>query len=597
MKYLFTLIITCSFLWTTAADKPNVILVITDDQGYGDIAALGNDIIKTPNLDDLYHSSFRLRDFHAGTTCAPSRSGLMTGMDGHRAGVWHTISGCNLMREKFTAMPQVFKDNGYATAMYGKWHLGDAYPYLPEHRGFEETVVHGAGGIGQTPDYWNNDYFDDTYMHNGIAKKYEGYCTDVFFAEAMKFIEEKKDEPFFVYISTNTPHGPLNVPEKYYKMYEDETEITDKQKAFYGMITNIDDNMALLEKKLKKLKLTDNTILMFTTDNGTASGIEYVNGKEYGFNAGMKGKKGNEYDGGHRVPYFIRYNDGGINGGKDVEPLTMNYDIMPTVIDLCGLTAPAHTVFDGKSLAPLLKKPDAKWENRYAVVDNNRIQQPEKWRKCAVMDDQWRLINGKKLYNIHEDVGQKNDIAAKHPQKVIEMRAAYENWWEHVSKDFGRFEAYKIGGPESRKSVLTIHDLHSYNPIAWSQRYVRDPLSGKTPALGQGYWMIDILEEGYYEISLSRWPEESGLAFKDGVPQLNEKKPWMETMPASRPYTFKTASLDIDALHVEEKVDMNSNKVTFKVYLTPGRNRISANLTTTDDHTFSAFYTYFKQLN
>lgn len=253
----FTSIMALAFLTlgtvVKAADKrpPNVILIITDDQGYGDVGANGNRIIKTPQMDKLSNEGVSLTNYHAGTTCAPSRSGLMSGAEGNRAGVWHTIGGCSIMREKFTIMPQVFKQNGYATGMFGKWHLGDEYPYRPEDRGFDETVALGGGGVGQTPDYWDNDYFDDTYWHNGIPQKYTGYCTDVFFSNAIDFIESKKDEPFFVYLSTNAPHGPLNVPEKYYNLYKNDKELNEMQKAYYGMITNIDDNMAILEKSLK----------------------------------------------------------------------------------------------------------------------------------------------------------------------------------------------------------------------------------------------------------------------------------------------------------------------------------------------------------
>lgn len=578
-------------------EHPNVILVMTDDQGYGDIAAHGNKIIKTPNLDKLHDQSIRLTNFHAGTTCAPSRSGLMSGMEGHRAGVWHTIGGCNLLREKYIAMPQVFKNNGYATAMFGKWHLGDAYPYLPGNRGFDETVVHGAGGIGQTPDYWDNDYFDDTYMHNGKAQKYKGYCTDVFFNEAIKYIEAKKDEPFFVYLSTNAPHGPLNVPRKYYDMYKDETQINEEQKAYYGMITNIDENIGILVNKLRELNLMENTILIFTTDNGTQNGYRVVNGKEFGYNAGMKGLKGSPYEGGHRVPFFICWENGMLNNGRDIDKLIMNYDILPTLIDLCSLQKPTQSKYDGRSIAPLLEQTNAEWPHRYAVVDKNKSQHPQKWKECSVMDGNWRLIRGKELYDLTTDPGQNNDISAQYPERVKAMRAYYEKWWNEISQDFDQYEAYKIGAPGFEETAFTVHDMHSDSPLAWEQSYIRDPFSGKKPALAESsFWMIDVVQAGDYEVAIARWPRESGLKFNDTPKQLGKVKPWYAARPAGVRLDIVKAALEVKGKKQEQTVKMDSKEVVFRIWLDKGRQQFKASFIDSEGKDFGAFYVYIKKL-
>jgi len=324
---------------TKSKKQPNVIIVITDDQGYGDLGAHGNPLVKTPALDKFHDESVRLTDFHVGPTCAPSRSGLMTGRYANRVGVWHTIGGVSILRKEEVTMAEVFKNNGYETAMFGKWHLGDVYPSRPQDKGFNYTVAHGGGGVGQTPDYWNNDYFDDVYLKNGVPTQYKGYCTDVWFNEAIKYIEEQKDKPFFAYISTNAPHLPYNVPEEYYNQYKD-LDIPEFQKIFYGMITNVDDNFAKLQQKLKELKIDDNTIVIFMTDNGTASGYKTVDGKLYGFNAGMKGTKNSEYEGGHRVPFFISYPNMNIKGGKDINELTAHIDVLPTLASLCNIDLP-----------------------------------------------------------------------------------------------------------------------------------------------------------------------------------------------------------------------------------------------------------------
>ncbi|SDW30666.1 Arylsulfatase A [Lutibacter oricola] len=572
--------------------QPNVIFILTDDQGYGDIAAHGNKVIKTPNLDNLHNQSVRLTNYHTGPTCAPSRSGLMSGAYGNRAGVWHTIGGCSILREKFVAMPQVFKENGYATGMFGKWHLGDAYPYLPEDRGFDETVYHGAGGIGQTPDYWLNDYFDDTYFRNGTPEKFKGYCTDVFFEEAIKFIEKKKDQPFFAYISTNAPHGPLNLPKDYYDLYKNEKSITDAQKAFYGMITNIDDNIGILEKKLKQLGIQDDTILIFMTDNGTATGHTVIKGETYGFNAGMRGHKASQYDGGHRVPFFIRWNNGGVNGGVDIRNITMNYDVLPTLIDLCSLSKIDGPAFDGVSLKPLLTKEVNSWPHRYTFTDSNKKQHPKKWYKSAVMDDDWRLIDGKELYNIKNDVGQKINVAKKFPKKFEEMKTAYEKWWKYVSQDFGRYEAYKIGVSHIKETTLTNHDLHSESPLAWNQSYIRDPYYKKKPAIPQGYWMIDVQQRGEYEIELRRWPKEANLAMNATVPQQGIRTKWTDIRPVGIQLNFKKATLKIEGILQEQEVDMSKKSVKFKAFLSKGRQQMQAYFTNDKNEDLASFYLY-----
>ena len=268
---VFALVVVPS-VYADDTKQPNVVVVITDDQGYGDLAFTGNPAIKTPTLDKLATQATLLNNFHVDPTCAPTRSALMTGRYSDRVGVWHTVQGRNMLRKREVTMADVFKSNGYATGMFGKWHLGDCYPYRPEDRGFQHCIYHKAGGVGQAPDYWGNDYFDDTYVVNGKYQQFKGFCTDIWFDEGMKFIKDSKakDKPFFAYIATNAPHSPYYSPEKYSKPYAGNPDVSIPE--FYGMITNIDDNMAKLMKMLDDEGLADNTILVFMTDNGTAGG-------------------------------------------------------------------------------------------------------------------------------------------------------------------------------------------------------------------------------------------------------------------------------------------------------------------------------------
>ena len=261
---------------TTAAKngRPNVILVMTDDQGYGDLACHGNPILKTPNLDRLYAESVRLTDFHVSPFCTPTRAALMTGRYPGRTGAYRTSSGRTMMHTDERTVANVFADAGYVTGMVGKWHLGDNAPHRPQDRGFQDVVWHRCGGVGQASDYWGNDYFDDTYERNGKFEKFEGYCTDVWFRESIRFIEENQTKPFFLYLATNAPHGPYLVDPKWSRPYEESAKWGSGAR-FYGMIANFDHNLGELRRKLDELELAENTILMFMTDNGTANGGKF----------------------------------------------------------------------------------------------------------------------------------------------------------------------------------------------------------------------------------------------------------------------------------------------------------------------------------
>ncbi|MHC4201751.1 MAG: arylsulfatase, partial [Planctomycetota bacterium] len=491
--------------------KPNVVLVITDDQGYGDLGCHGNPVISTPNLDELHGVSFRLANFHVGPTCAPTRAGLMTGRYCNCTGVWHTIAGRSLIRRDEVTMGDVFRAGGYRTGIFGKWHLGDNYPFRPHDRGFDEAVVHGGGGVSQTPDYWGNDYFDDTYFNKGAEQKFEGYCTDVWFDLAMRFIERNKDRPFFCYLSTNAPHGPYLVADSYSAPYRDKVPLD--RANFFGMITCIDDNMARLRAKLKGLGLERDTILVFVTDNGSSGGstLDRDQFVVEGYNAGMRGKKGSEYDGGHRTPLFLHWPGGGFDRGRDIDELTANIDVLPTLAELCGIKGPDPDRVQGRSLVPLLK--GEPWPERTIVTDSQRIAHPEKWRKSATMTDRWRLVNGKELYDIREDPEQRTDVAADHPEVVEELRGHYEKWWELVSERFDEPIPVIVGSGEEELTDLTGHDWHNDEcDCPWSQGHIR-----KGPVVN-GYWDIDVAKAGEYSFELRRWPVEGDRGMTDGIP-------------------------------------------------------------------------------
>ncbi len=432
-----------------AGTKPNIIVVMTDDQGYGPVGEHGHPWIRTPHLDELYRTSMRFTRFLVSPTCAPTRSALMTGRHPMRNGVTHTI----LERERMTldavTLPQVLKSAGYATAMFGKWHLGDEEAYQPHRRGFDETFIHGAGGIGQAydcscADAPGNKYFDPVIRHNGSFVKTRGFCTDVFFSAALGWIKQARqsEAPFFAYIATNAPHGPFIAPPKNTGRFTD-LGFGKAQAGFYGMIENIDENMGRLLEKLDEWQLFDNTVVIFMSDNGMTGAGSGRLGRPLGrtadnrpllpYNAGMKGLKGSADEGGVRVPFFVRW-DGRIKAGQEIDRIAAHIDLFPTLVGLAGADEPAGQV-EGRSLLPLIEAPDTEWEDRYLYTHKGRWKtgaNPDdfQWQGCAVRNQRFRFVDGIALYDMQEDPGQTTNVIKDHPDVVSAMRSAYDAWWK-----------------------------------------------------------------------------------------------------------------------------------------------------------------------
>ena len=571
---------------TLFGKAPNVVLVITDDQGYGDLSCHGNPILKTPHLDRLHGESVRLTDYHVAPTCAPTRSALLTGHWTNRTGVWHTIMGRSMLRANELTLGTMLGNGGYATGMFGKWHLGDNFPYRPEDRGFQEVLRHGGGGVGQTPDYWDNAYFDGSYWHNGIPEPAKGFCTDVFFDYAIDFIESKKDgdQPFFVYLCTNAPHGPMHAPEASSRPYQ---ELGTQLANFYGMIANIDDNVGRLRRYLKDNNLDENTIFIFTTDNGTSSGDKV-------FNNGMRGKKGSEYDGGHRVPFFIHWPGGGLTGGKDVSMITSYVDIAPTLLDLCGVPSPRSVKFDGASIRSLLYGgAGGSWAERILVTDSQRVRDPIKWRKSSVMTDQYRLINGKELYDIKADAGQVKDIAGDHPAVVQRLRAFYDEWWAELEPTFAQTTEIYLGHPKANPVRLTSHDWIADGSTPWNQRAIRN--AERRPS-NTGFWAVKVIEPGDYEVELRRWPREIDHPIAAGLP-AGESVPGAQAFRAvpGKAFPAVTAFLELGGHRLEKSVGEGDTSVTFQVSLDTGKDELWAKFKDGEGNEMGAFYAYVRK--
>ncbi len=585
--------------------QPNVVLVLTDDQGYGDLACLGNRHLQTPWIDRFHGESIRLTDFHVGTTCAPTRAGLLTGRYCNSAGVWHTVGGRSLLRADEWTLADALRGAGYHTGHFGKWHLGDSPPFRPHERGFNETVYHAGGGIGNTADHWGNDYFDDTYFVNGKPRKFQGYCTDVFFREAISFIERNRERPLFCYIAPNAPHGPWNVEPRYRDRYRDVTANTSRA-GFYGMITNIDENFGLLRAALRDMEIEDNTVLMFMTDNGTAMGVDldpsgFPQEGQGSYNAGMRGQKGSPYEGGHRVPFFLRAPHSGLQHGRDILELTSYIDLMPTVLDLCGVEVPQGHSFHGTSLVPLLRGDPANHAalaERTVVTDTQRVARPVKWRNSCSMKGPWRLVHAKELYNLDSDPAQRTDIAAQHPKLVLELRAGYEQWWELVSEQFHLDTPVELGGTEETV-MLTTHDIRNESgDTAWNQRHVRQAYACS------GYWAVDVRKRGRYRVELRRWPQETTHSITDGI--AGDDVSWRKDAVEERFQVMYTggsavavewARLEIGGQVLYREVTADDRAVAFDIDLDSGPAELYASLHDRDERTMAPYYIHVTLLN
>ncbi|MBW8034695.1 MAG: arylsulfatase [Planctomycetes bacterium] len=480
--------------------KPNVIIIMTDDQGYGDLQSHGNPLIKTPAMDELRRQSVRFTDFHVAPKCTPTRGQLLTGIDAMYNGATRVCQGRSMVRRDIKLMPEFFAEAGYSTGMFGKWHLGDSYPHRPRFRGFQEVVSFRAWGITSLADYWGNSYYNPTLFHNGVDKKYNGYCTDIFFSEAMKWMEKCQSEkkPFFLYIPTNTPHVPEIVPARYSKPYKGVHKEIKVPDVFYGMITNIDENLGKLEQFLKEKGLRDNTILIFLSDNGTQNGRA-----QQIFNHGMRKRKGSVYEGGHRVPLFVRWIDGKLQHGKDIPEMTVVQDILPTLIELCDLKKSEKKI-NGVSLAGLVKGEKEKLKDRIVVTQFG--PKAKKWKNTVVMWNEWRLIDGTQLYDISKDPGQKKNVFAHYPKISKRMTAHYDEWFKGAREIFNKPRYIIVGSDKEKSLTLYAND--------WQGGYC-DNRGGLIRANSNGYWDLIVDQSGSYEVELRRWPQESKMAFTE----------------------------------------------------------------------------------
>lgn len=488
-------------------DPPNVIVIITDDQGYGDLGITGNPHVKTPVIDQFARESIRLNQFYVSPVCAPTRSSLMTGRYSLRTGMRDTYNGGAIMATAEVTIAEMLKGVGYSTGIFGKWHLGDNYPFRPGDQGFDESLIHLSGGMGQPGDFTtffkgDSSYYDPVLWYNGQQKAYNGYCSDIFTDEAIGFLEKNREDPFFLYLSFNAPHTPLQVPEEYYEMYKDidpaagfendgrpfpEMSEKDKEDArkVYAMVSNIDDNVGKLLQKLDELDLADNTLVVFMTDNGPQQ-PRYV--------AGMRGRKGNVFRGGVRVPFYLRLPDR-LAGNKDIGATLAHIDVLPTLAEICGASLPKNRKIDGKSFYALLEgKEMAAFEERPLFFYWTR-RYPELYNNIALHKGNFKLVGNTgfdasvedfELFDVKADPYELNNIVDANRPVATTLKSEMDELIAELtqSPQLNRAQRMIIGSEHENPVYLNRNDAGGERAI-WTQEEVF------------GMWKVKTLEGRY----------------------------------------------------------------------------------------------------
>ena len=495
--------------------RPNVVIVIMDDLAYGDLACHGNPHTRTPHLDRLHGESTRLTRYLSGPVCTPARAALFTGRHAYRTRAIDTYLGRSMIDPEEVTLAELLRDGGYATGLFGKWHLGDCYPCRPLDKGFEECVMHRGGGLWQPAGLGRDSYHDPDLMHNGELRRYNGYCTDIFFDEALKFIEEEARGPFFAYVATNAPHTPLEVAEDWSQPYRD-MGLCESESRLYGMVENIDYNVGRLSRKLDDLGIGENTILIYTSDHGPCGSSRDASGRVR-FNAGLRGIKGGFYEGGIKVPFFIRW-PAGIAAGRDLRLLANPIDLLPTLCAAATVDPPADRIIDGRNLLPLLtgEMEIEAWPERSICMQWHRGDAARRHRNYAVIGPRYKLLRPEgsemdELYDLTEDPAEERDICGEHPEIAVSMRHEYERWFDDVSST--RPDNYDpprivIGTERENPTGLTRQDWRLYGE--------EEGWNSDNP----GYWLVEIAAKGDYslriETDILEGMENAALHFKCG---------------------------------------------------------------------------------
>lgn len=563
MNLLRALLVACLVLVATVshstagaaeATRPNVVLIMSDDQGIGDFGATGNKLFKTPHIDAMARRSAQMTTFYVSPVCAPTRACLMTGRYNYRTRVIDTWVGRAMMEPDEVTIAEAFRAAGYATGIFGKWHLGDNYPLRPSDQGFQQALVHRGGGLGQPSDPAANGrrYTDAILYRNGKAVETKGYCTDVYFDAALDFIQESSDseQPFFIYLPTNAPHGPFHdVPEDLRKEYM-KTDLTSlsiykpnaQQKPGHqdllariaAMITNIDDNVGRVFNKLDSLGITDDTIVIYMVDNGPNT-TRYVTDD-------LRGRKSDVHEGGIRSPFWIHW-PARLKAGHENDTPVAHIDVMPTLMAACGVPTPEGAKLDGRNFLPLLEGKSVDWPDRYLVIQTHRGNRPVRFHHFMIRDKRWKLVHPTgfgyegfneptsferlQLYDIVADPRESNNLVAKHPEVVARFKEAYSRWFDDVSST--RENNYA----PPRIHIGTKHE----NPTELTRQDWRD---GTWDTNSNGHWELHVATAGRYDVQIDFVADKESVAARLTVGKVTKEMP---VSPNQKSVTFRGVEL------------------------------------------------------
>ncbi|MEM7680819.1 MAG: arylsulfatase [Planctomycetota bacterium] len=552
-RHLLSLLlaITCASV-ACAADKPNVILILTDDQGYSDVGYNGNPLLKTPVLDELASRSTVFDRFYASPVCSPTRAGLLTGRYAYRTGVTNTQAGISILRPSETTIAEALKAHGYRTGIFGKWHLGDNAPARPLDQGFDRSLTHVGGMIGMPYNPQDgNSYFNAILLDNGVDRRFKGYCVDVFADAAIDFVQAPGDKPFFVMFAPNTPHHPLTVADRYADPYR-AAGLSEETARYYGMITNLDANVGRIMAAVEEAGQAENTIVLFVGDNGTSS----LHQQEDLWEAGLRSRKSYVYENGIRVPMFLHVPTG-VDGVSRVEAPGMVEDIMPTLLELCGVQTPDG--LDGRSLVPLMTDADAQPIDRAMFFQFHRGVAPERYRHFAVMNDPYKLVQpvGRKdafepsearyeLYHLADDPFEKHDLAEQHPKIVQRMISEYDVWFDSVTADGFELVRTWIGHERNTPVTLTRQD--------WEGAGLFDG--------DLGAYQLDVRASGTYRITC-RWGHLLDRTHPVTL-RLNDRVLEREILYAESECRFDAVELEEGPLRLEAWVEIDGANAGFR---------------------------------
>jgi arylsulfatase A-like enzyme len=586
MKHTITFLILSCLAWgglAVAGQRPNILLIMTDDQG-NNLGYLGNPHLDTPNIDTLAAESVRFTNFHQENKCTNTRAALLTGKYSHKTGAWRTSKGRSMMRPENVTLAEALRDAGYRTGHFGKWHLGEEWPYRPQDQGFEKTVHHKTGGVSQVSDYWGNDYFDDTFYDGDVPAKYEGYVTNVFFGEAMKFMAQESERPFFAYLAPNVTHLPLNVDKKYSQPYLDKG-LPSGVAQYYGMIDNLDENFGDLAAFLKAQGLDENTIVIFTTDDGAGAKAFINKGEDdhviEGWNMALRGGKGSRYEGGHQV--FFTMKIPGSDWSHKNDTLVSVMDVYPTLLELAGVRV--EEVIDGRSFAGWIETPlPPKEDERPILINYFNPKDMHSRKDASVIWKNWRLTNAAELYDIDHDLAQRHDLAEQHPELVEKLNGFYDAWDSEARPYLDVITRFQLGEPEHPVIEMTTQDSYTVRECnAFNQGHVVALASCLAPH------KVTFLRDGRYRFTLRRYPGYTGLPFGAKTKKYGSERLGTDFQP-------ELATLKVAGQEAKASVGTEDQSVSFELDIRAGDTDVQTWIRGTADGAEKVIPAYFLEV-